>query len=170
MRAFSIIMGILLFAVGVYCLMHLGATFVSLALVIGILMIAYGVMEIVDYFTKHRKYDNTGWVLAEGILTIILGGIVLFYPGISDLFISILFGVWLVVSGMFRIMGALSIKRLQPGSSWVFMFIMGILSIIVGIYGFVHPYVVGLAIAMLIGIFFMIQGINSIVYGIVAKK
>jgi uncharacterized membrane protein HdeD (DUF308 family) len=41
-----------------------------------------------------------GWLAASAILSIIVGVLVLFYPGISLLTVTMILGLWLVVYGL----------------------------------------------------------------------
>ena len=48
--------------------------------------------------------------------------------------------------------------------------IFGVLSVLGGIYAFVNPLLAGLAMPILIGIFFLIQGMNTITTGLYMIK
>lgn len=166
MRAFSVIIGILLIITGIYCFINMKAAFVSLALILGIVMIAYGISQIISWFATRKETKISAWVLGEGVLTTLIGALVVFYPFQTDLVLAIWFAAWLIASGVMRIVGAVQTKKNFPGSPWGFMMFMGILTVIVGFYGLIHPMVAGMAIAILLGIFFIIQGINSLVFGV----
>lgn len=166
MKAVTVIIGVLLIGAGVYCFVNIKAAFISLAFILGLVMMAYGVSQIVTWFTTRKESGSSAWVLGEGILTTLIGALVCFYPFQTDLVLAIWFAAWLIVSGIMRIAGAVQIRKNFPGTPWGLMLIMGVICILVGIYGLVHPLVAGMAIAMLLGIFFILQGINCLVFGI----
>ncbi len=165
MRILSVILGILLIVTGIYCFFNLGVAFVSLALFLGIIMMVYGISQIIAYFASKKNGGSSGWVCFEGILTLAIGAIVAFYP-LTEFFLAIWFAAWLIVSGILRIVASIQTKRNFPGTPWGFMMFLGVLTVIAGIYGMVNPLVIGMAMAMLFGIFFILQGINSIVFGL----
>lgn len=166
MRAISVIMGVLFVGVGIYSLINMKAAFISLAFVLGLVMIAYGIGQIISWFSARKEKAMSAWVLGEGVLTLLIGALVCFYPFQTDFIIAIWFAAWLTVSGIMRVVGAIQTKKNYPGSPWGFMLFMGAITIIVGIYAMVHPLVAGMAIAILLGVIFILQGINCFVFGV----
>jgi uncharacterized membrane protein HdeD (DUF308 family) len=105
--------------------------------------------------------------LVAGLLTGVLGAIVLAWPGQSILVASVLFGVYLLVSGLADLFIAFTL----PGSaaaSRVLLFISGALSVVLAILSFRHfgdGYAV-LLLSLWIGIGFVFQGVTATVVGI----
>jgi uncharacterized membrane protein HdeD (DUF308 family) len=102
------------------------------------------------------------WELVAGVLTIVLGAIVLSWPGPSILVASTLFGVYLLTSGLAQLFLAFAL----PGSAGtrVMLFISGALSLILAILSFRHfgdTYAV-LLLSLWIGISFVIQGFTAV--------
>lgn len=166
MKAVTVIIGVLFIGTGIYCFVNMKAAFLSLALILGLALLAYGVGQVFTWFTDRQNKGLTVWALAEGILTALIGALVVFYPFQTDFVLAVWFAAWLMVSGIMRIVGSLKTRKLLPGAPWGFMFAMGIIGILVGIYCLVHPMVTGMALALMLGIFFVLQGINCIAFGI----
>lgn len=166
MKAITVIIGALFIGTGIYCFVNMKAAFLSLALILGLALMAYGVGQIFTYITDRENKGLTAWALAEGILTALIGVLVVFYPFQTDFVLAVWFAAWLLSSGVLRIVGALKTRKLLPGTPWGFMFFMGIVGILVGIYCLVHPMVTGMALALMLGIFFVLQGINCIFFGV----
>src|SRR5690242_16714771 len=78
-----------------------------------------------------------GWVLAYGIITLAAGVAVLVWPSETLLVIAVLFGVQLIVSGIFRFVAALAIDDLSGGTR-VLLALLAVLSIIVGLWAVRH--------------------------------
>jgi len=105
-------------------------------------------------------------VLASGVLTLILGVLVLVWPGISILVAAVLFGAFLVVSGIVQVVAALRLD-VSVGSR-VLLFISGALSVVLGVLAFRHfgqGYAV-LLLAIWIGVGFIFQGVAEAVLAI----
>lgn len=109
-----------------------------------------------------EKWDVGGqlskWELVAGVLTIILGAIVLAWPGPSILVASTLFGVYLLVSGFAQLFSAFALPR--SAGTRVLLFISGALSLVLAILSFRHfgdAYAV-LLLSLWIGIGFAFQG------------
>src|SRR5205814_7251608 len=71
------------------------------------------------------------WVLViRGICGIVFGVIALAYPGLALATLVLLFGAWVLIDGVFRIVGATAGRASDP--DWGFHLIVGILGILVG--------------------------------------
>lgn len=102
------------------------------------------------------------WTLAAGVLTIVLGGIVLAWPGPTLLVASTLFGVYLLLTGFVGLFMAFTLPR--SAGMRVLLFISGILSVVLAILSFRHfgdAYAI-LLLSLWIGIGFIFQGVSAI--------
>ncbi len=105
-------------------------------------------------------------VLASGLMALILGVVVLIWPGKSVLVASVLFGAYLVVSGIAQVAFALTLD-VSVGSR-ILLFISGALSVVLGVLAFRHfqgGYAV-LLLAIWIGVAFIFQGVAEAVLAI----
>jgi uncharacterized membrane protein HdeD (DUF308 family) len=97
-----------------------------------------------------------GWLLAFGIITVLAGVVALAWPGPTLVVIAILFGVELVVLGIFRFIAAFG-HDLTSGMRILYA-LLGVLSLIVGLYALRHVLLTVVALALLLGIFWVING------------
>ncbi|MFF9274219.1 HdeD family acid-resistance protein [Streptomyces griseosporeus] len=98
-------------------------------------------------------------VLLTGIASLVLGVLVLIWPGASLLAAGVLFGVYLVISGVFQLVAAFGTHRTT--SLRVLAFISGALSIVLGLFCFRGPMQSVLLLALWIGIGWLIRGITQ---------
>jgi uncharacterized membrane protein HdeD (DUF308 family) len=98
-----------------------------------------------------------GWVLAFGIITVIVGIAALAWPGRTLVVVAVLFGIQLIVMGIFRFASAIASDDLTGGSR-VLLALLGVLSLIVGLYAVRHVLITLLALALLLGIFWIVSG------------
>jgi uncharacterized membrane protein HdeD (DUF308 family) len=97
-----------------------------------------------------------------GLLAVILGVVILAWPGPSLLVAAVLFGVYLVLSGVALVILAFRLP-VSAGSRFL-NFISGVLSIILGIFAFRHfgqGYAI-LLLAIWIGIGFIFRGVTAV--------
>jgi uncharacterized membrane protein HdeD (DUF308 family) len=102
------------------------------------------------------------WTLGGGVLAIVVGAIVLAWPGPTILVASTLFGVYLLLTGLIGVFLAFTLPR--SAGMRVLLFITGALSVVLAILSFRHfgdAYAV-LLLSMWIGIGFIFQGIAAI--------
>jgi uncharacterized membrane protein HdeD (DUF308 family) len=99
-------------------------------------------------------------VLVTGVCSLILGVLVLVWPG-APLFASgVLFGLYLLISGVFQLVSAFGTHRTT--SLRVLAFISGTLSVVLGLFCFRRPMQSILLLALWIGIGWLIRGIAQI--------
>ena len=101
------------------------------------------------------------WALALGLLTLSLGAVVLIWPGDSIVVASVVFGVYLLVSGIAQAIAAFAVG-VSLGSRLLF-FISGALSVVLGYLAF-RDFNNGAAVWLLavwIGVGFILQGVTA---------
>ncbi|MFJ9727944.1 HdeD family acid-resistance protein [Streptomyces sp. NPDC101209] len=98
-------------------------------------------------------------VLLTGVASLVLGVLVLVWPGASLLAAGVLFGVYLLVSGVFQLIAAFGTHR--STSLRVLAFVSGALSILLGLFCLRGPMRSILLLALWIGIGWLIRGITQ---------
>lgn len=169
MRGLTIVSGILMIATGAFCFINPGQTFMTMAFVVGAVMTVCGIIHALAYYIGrgvHNKGDNNGWILIDALLTLLLGILILFNQLTVDIAIPMIFGMWVLVSGLLRLEAATRInKQVKPGNFRA-AFITGLVTTVLGILGFVNPFVTYVSVIILLGIFLVMQGINSVELGL----
>jgi uncharacterized membrane protein HdeD (DUF308 family) len=105
------------------------------------------------------------WKLVAGLLAIVLGALVLAWPGPSILVAATMFGVYLLLSGLVELFLAFTLPR--SAATRVMLFISGAISLVLAILSFRHfgdGYAV-LLLSLWIGIGFTFQGVTGMAVG-----
>lgn len=98
-----------------------------------------------------------GWILAFGVITLVAGLGVLAWPGRTLVAVAVLFGIQLIVAAIFRFVAAFASDDLTGGAR-VLLALLGVLSLIIGLYAVRHVLVTAVALALLLGIFWIVNG------------
>jgi uncharacterized membrane protein HdeD (DUF308 family) len=104
-----------------------------------------------------RVSRHWGWMMAFGIISLLAGVAVLVWPGRTLIVVAVLFGIQLVVTGIFRFVAAFASEDLTGGTR-VLLAVLGVLSLIIGLYAVRHVLVTLLALALLFGIYWIVNG------------
>jgi uncharacterized membrane protein HdeD (DUF308 family) len=109
-----------------------------------------------------------------GILAIIIGMVALVYPGLTDLFIIILLGFWLIFLGIMELAGGSMIPKevsdkVMPKSKGLIM-VCGILDLVIGIIFVLVPVAGGVVISWLAGLLLIILGMIYVYLAITNKN
>ena len=158
-----LITGILVTVLGISMLFTPFANIVSLAILIGIVMLLSGISELVSFFVVDREY-RSGWILASGAISLLFGVWLLFGKGLPALatMIPFVFAGWVIAAGVTRAIGSFSLKNAGV-KNWGWMLVFGILNAIMGVWLMYSPWLSALLISNLIAFAFISHGINSIV-------
>lgn len=107
-----------------------------------------------------------GSTLVSGVLAVILGVLVLIWPGKSILVAAVLFGVYLLVSGVGMVISALSLPA--TAGTRVLLFLSGAASLVLAVLAFRHfgqGYAI-LLLAVWIAVGFVFRGVATTTWAI----
>ena len=108
-----------------------------------------------------RVGRHWGWVLFFGVITVVLGILALAWPGHTLIAIAVVFGVQLVVMGVFRFVASFAYPDLSGGTRVLYA-LLGVLSLIIGLYALRHVLITIVALALLLGIFWVVNGTTEL--------
>ena len=109
------------------------------------------------------------WVpVLRGVVAIIFGMMAFVYPGLTVAMLVILFGAWVLVDGIFRVIGAIGHR--SSGEEWGFDLIIGILGIIIGFLTFHAPAITALALVIYIAAWALMIGATEVAVAIKLRR
>jgi uncharacterized membrane protein HdeD (DUF308 family) len=109
------------------------------------------------------------WVLViRGICGIVFGVIAFAYPSLALATLVILFGAWVLIDGVFRIVGATAGRASDP--DWGFHLIIGLLGVVVGFLTFRAPGITALILVIYIGAWALMIGAVEIALAIKLRR
>ena len=156
------IIGILLIALGVYCLCKPASTLFSTAILIGILTLVTGIAKIVFTFKTQAFMPNSGTRMLSGLFLVILGIIFLVQKVFLTISLPVVFTLWVLVEGVIIAVQSFDYKKSGFKYWWV-IFVLGIVGAISGVLGLRDPNVSAITLSILIGIGIIILGAAHLV-------
>jgi uncharacterized membrane protein HdeD (DUF308 family) len=109
----QVLIGIAYLVASLYMLLLPVAGVVTLTLVVAFYIMAEGAFAVVLFF-RLRRLRGAGWFLANGIISLILGGLILIYWPLSSLWaVGTLMGVSLLLGGIARIALPMSLPQIH---------------------------------------------------------
>ena len=73
--------GVLLIAAGVWCLCTPGQVIADIAYILGVFTLISGLLSVAAYFLAGAGTLGGGWMFADGLITVLLGGLLLALDG-----------------------------------------------------------------------------------------
>lgn len=156
--------GALLLLMGVFAMGSPLVAGLSLAMMIGIMLIIGGVGEL--YFAF--KAGKGIFAFALGVLTVVIGGYMVSRPGAALVSLTIFLALYLIFSGIFEVMMAF---QFRPVKGWGWALFSGILSMLFGIMIWNQFPLSGIwAVGILIGVRLFSNGLTLLMLGLAARQ
>ena len=106
------ILGLIYIGAGIYVLLHPVGGLLAITLLLASFLLVYGVIALVLAF-RMRPRRGWGWVLVDGIITILLGILIwIHWPHNTEWVIGTLVGLSIIISGVTRLMVSLAVRKL----------------------------------------------------------
>lgn len=154
----SLVTGLLLVAAAVYMFANPATPLAVLGFVFSIAVLLGGVFEVVRYFGV-LKPARTGWDLVNGILTVVVGLILLTASaGAQATYIPTIVGVWLISWALIRLMIAQGLKYLSYAAGRHLQF-SAIGTLILGLLVVLFPVLFGVAAVWLAALALLVTGL-----------
>jgi uncharacterized membrane protein HdeD (DUF308 family) len=152
--------GIFAIIFGIIALFMPGAALLALVLLFAAYMVVDGILAIVAAVRAARQHERWGWLIVEGIVDLIAGGIAVVWPLATVIAFVLLMGAWAIVSGALLL--AASFRLHVPHGRWL-MALGGAISVIWGFLLIVWPPIGALALIWWMAAYALFFGVALIV-------
>lgn len=176
MKILGIAIGVLLILGGVSCIATPAMTYIALAWVAGISMVADAIGNIATWQSKKKERMADGWDLFGAILSLLFGVALIVSTAaqvLTAVIVAYIVAFWILVKGVVRIIASLRIRRIRkawgatlPGRSWGKILALGILMTVCGILCLIYPGILMIAIGVFVGISILSSGVNLITFAV----
>ncbi len=163
----ELIIGIIMVFLGVFIFVRPETALTGIVILYGIIAVVMGITDIM-FYVKMERYTGFGPAvsLISGIFSVMAGIMLLVYPSAGKWILVLLLPIWFIAHCISRL-SHLSIIRIIAGSFfYYFTLIMNIIGIIVGCMMIINPVISLFTAGFLIGIYFILSGIDSIVMAV----
>ena len=162
-----IISSLLAIVLGLILLLFPKISIQTLGLIASCYIIIYGVILIyLDVQASRHNVPFEG--MLSGILSVILGVLLIFRPGSLSVLLTLLLGMWVIISGVNAIKMSLLVKT--DNNIWILSLLLGLLDIIAGLVIIFNPFAATLSITMFIGIMIIAHSLITIIDMVILKK
>ena len=163
----TIITSLFLLALGLLLIFNSSATIMMVSYVIGAVLIALGVLAIINFLRSKSELYHLD--IVYGIVTIILGVLVIENPKVIGSIIPFVVGVGILINSGTKLKYALDLKD-NKEEVWKYTLIVAIISAILGVLLVFNPFKATSLLVQVIGIVICIYALLDIVSTILLKK
>lgn len=140
----------------------------ALTIIFGAFVLVDGIFGLFAAWRRIRKGERWGWLAFSGITGILAGAVVIVWPMIATIALSLLLWwsiiLWALMSGTFEVVAAIRLRREIRGEIWLAL--SGVLSILLGALAiwflFALPIATLLAMGWVISLYAAIFGVTML--------
>ena len=146
--------GVLAVLFGLLAFFIPGITLLSLVLLFGAYVFLDGIFDLV----AAARSPGHHWALVlEGIIGIIAGILTFLWPGITAMVLLYLIAFWAIFTGVLEIIAGIRLRQVLSDEIWLIL--MGVLSLLFGLFILIFPSAGALAVVYWIGAYALLFGI-----------
>ena len=161
------LLGLCALIFGILALTWPGITVIVLAIIFGAFVLVSGIFSLAAAVGPMEAGQRVLLILL-GVLGIIVGAIVLLWPGIGDMILLLLIALWALVAGALQLIAAFRQKG-RASEKWL-LGLTGALAVILGVLLLSFPIAGVLAVILIIGIFAILIGISLFVLAFTVRS
>ena len=165
----SLISSVLFIALGVCLFVWPGIANIASGYILGSLIVISAGISIVKYFSNKDVISFFRFELVFGILSLLLGIFIMFNPLALTSFLTVVLGLWMVISGTIKLQYALEIRKYKE-DFWPLTLAIALLILLTGILLVFNPFNGTLILTEIIGLFVIVYGVLDIVEIVIIKR
>ena len=158
----SMITSLVLVAFGIMLIMKSEATIITISYVIGGILVALGVLAVIKFIQGTNKENKNELDIVYGVVTIILGVLIITHPQAIASIIPLVLGVAIVISSSTKLQYAFELKA-NNNSLWKATMIVSIISTLCGVLLLFNPFKGSVVFTQLVGGFIIAYAVLDII-------
>lgn len=158
----SMVTSLVLIILGILLYFESEATIVTISYIIGGILLALGVMAIVRFIRNTNNVSKNDLDIVYGVVTIILGVLVISNPHAIGSIIPIILGIGIIVSSATKLQYAFELKANQ-NNLWKTTMVISLISTLCGVVLLFNPFKGAVILTKIIGVFIIIYAILDII-------
>ncbi|GGN15639.1 HdeD family acid-resistance protein [Streptomyces fuscichromogenes] len=100
------------------------------------------------------------WHLLYGLVSIVIGVTAVAWPGPTLVVLAVVLGAQLIATGVFRLVGSASLA--ETGTARTLTAVLGVVSLLLGLYAIRHVLITVLALGLLLGVYWIVDGFTAV--------
>jgi uncharacterized membrane protein HdeD (DUF308 family) len=160
----TLVLGVVTLILGLIVTFYPSATLNVIAVLFGLLMIVSGIFHLIRVFGSNEAHRV--WMGISGLLLVVVGVVLLRDLHLTVALIGLIIGISWIVQGVTALIVSFSGGSREGRGWWIFF---GIVSLIGGIVITAVPVKSVTALAILVGIWFIVQGLFEIAGGFMLR-
>jgi uncharacterized membrane protein HdeD (DUF308 family) len=145
-----------------------GKTLLVIIMFFGIFILIEGIITVVMTLIRRKQYKNWWIGLVGGILGILIGGVTVFRPFATTVFLLYMVGIWAFITGVLTIISAIRLRK-SIRNEW-YLVLSGIVAVIFSLFVFARPVAAAVTMMWIISAFAILFGALLVVLAFRLKR
>jgi uncharacterized membrane protein HdeD (DUF308 family) len=164
-----LIIGIIFLGVGIVVFLTPIESYLTLSIIFSVSFLLAGLLEIIFSISNRKELEGWGWHLALGILTLLVGIMLVDNPAITMVTLPFFVGFVVLFRSIMAISTSMELRNYYV-LDWGYLFGLGILGTIFSFMLLFNPSFAGFSLVIWTGLSLVILGIYSIYLSLKLKK
>ena len=165
----TIISSIILIALGFLLIFKARDVMFTLSYVVGAILVALGTVAIIKFLEKAKKQEPTELEAIYGLISIVLGIVVISHPQAIASIVPIVLGIGIIINSANKFDYSLQLKAAKI-SVWKSTMLIAIISTLCGIVLLFNPFAAAEAATKVIGVFIIVYALLDIISAFTVRK
>lgn len=165
----SIFGSLALVILGILLIFQSEATIISISYIIGGILVAIGALAIVKYLKNTKSQINSGLDMVYGVVTVILGVIVITNPAAIASIIPFVIGFIIIINSARKLQYSIELKN-NENELWKSTMIIAFITTIFGVVLVINPFKGVVFITKIVGILITLYSVLDIISTITIKN
>jgi uncharacterized membrane protein HdeD (DUF308 family) len=150
--------GILCIALGIVVFAFPLQSYVTLAILFGVLLLIVGAAKLISASTSANFFMMRGYVIVSGVLDLLIGIFLCIYPGVTLVALPIMLGIWMMYNSFVIIAFGGDMETFRLGGSGL-VIVGGVILLLLSAIVLLNPFSAGIAtVIILAGIGLLVLG------------
>ncbi|WP_075349120.1 HdeD family acid-resistance protein [Algoriphagus marinus] len=162
------IIGVIFILLGIWVFRTPLASYLILATIFSVSFLIAGIAEIAFALGNRKQLDHWGWFFGSGILSTLIGMLLISNPGLSMVTLPLYIGFGVMFRSISAISFAFNLKEI--GSEYHSILYMGLVGMVLSFLLIWNPTVVGMTLVTMTALIFILLGMIAIMLSLKMKK
>lgn len=163
-----VLRGLLMIVLGLLLLVEPLGTLVALVWVFGVFAVIDGAVVLMQALLA-RGRPGSGWLIAEGVVSIGFGVVIMLWPDVTALVLFYLLALWVLVLGVVAVVVAVTQYRARD-LAWAGTLVFGLIAFLFGLLLAIKPQGTVDVIVTVYGLFAFVAGVVMVVSGFATRS
>ena len=158
---YNILISLALIILSIFLIADPTTSLNTITIIIGVIVGITGLVELITYFTSPQEVKAFSLKLIVGVITTILGVVIIINAQTINTILSWVIGAWIIIESIIKLQIAFSLKDLS-NTSWKTVVIFSIITFIIGLVIILNPFATLMAVGKICGIMLLISEILNV--------